>query len=128
MLWMLPLVAALGFAMRFPAVVNAAPAGTNNAFNAMRGVFGIAALAADRARRSSACSPGPWSAVARRLATPGAGPPEAKYSPLTAAALRQHRSPTGSSPRHGSGGSRLFGLVAAALAPPTSTGKEEAER
>lgn len=57
MLWMLPLVAALGFAMRFPAVVNAAPAGTNNAFNAMRGVFGIAALAAVFAAHGGCTSP-----------------------------------------------------------------------
>jgi len=68
MLWMLPLVAALGFAMRFPAVVNAAAAsvppvnvgvaaGTNNAFNAVRGVFGIAVLAAVFAAHGGCTSP-----------------------------------------------------------------------
>ncbi len=106
MLWMLPLVAALGFAMRFPAGGNAVAAsvppvdvgvaaGANKAFNAMRGVFGIAALAAVFARRLH------HARIARRR--------------VQARGM-------------GRGGSRLFGLVAAALAPPTSEGKEEAER
>ncbi len=68
MLRMLPLLGALGFAMRFPAVVNAAPAsvppvevgapaGTNDAFNAMRRVFGIAAMAAVFAAPGGCTSP-----------------------------------------------------------------------
>lgn len=64
---MLPLVAAVGFAMRFPAVVNAVAAsvppvdvggaGTNNAFNAMRGAFGIATLAAVFAAHGGCTTP-----------------------------------------------------------------------
>ncbi len=68
MLRMLPLVAAMGFAMRFPAVVDAvaasvppvdvgAGAGTNNAFNAMRGALGIAVLAAVFAAHGGCTTP-----------------------------------------------------------------------